>query len=63
MKIGAANAAVIMHGGAVMMLLANCAVPRRGAVEWQCENGRGYSVSVTPSLYHSSGIIEVYDII
>lgn len=63
MKNGAANAAVIMHGGAVMMLLANCAVPRRGAVEWQCENGRGYSVSVTPSLYHSSGIIEVYDII
>lgn len=63
MKNGAGNAAVIMHGGAIMMLLSSCAVPRRKSVEWQCENGRGYSVSVTPSLYHSSGIIEVYDII
>ena len=63
MKSGAGSAAVIMHGGASMMLLSACAVPRRKAVEWQSENGRGYSVLVTTSLYHSSGIIEVYDII
>lgn len=63
MKSGAGNAGVIMHGGAIMMLLSSCAVPRRKSVEWQSENGRGYSVCVTPSLYHSSGIIEVYDII
>lgn len=63
MKNGVSSSAVIMHGGATMMLLSSCAVPRRAAVEWQSENGRGYSVMVTPSLYHSSGIIEVYDII
>lgn len=63
MREGAGSAAVIMHGGATMMLLSSCAVPRRKSVEWQSENGRGYSVLVTPSLYHSSGIIEVYDII
>lgn len=63
MKNGVYNAAVIMHGGAMMMLLSSSAVPRRAAVEWQSENGRGYSVLITPSLYHSSGIIEVYDII
>ncbi len=57
------NAGVIMHGGAIMMLLANCAVPRRHSVEWTSDNGRGYSVMITPSLYHSSGIIEVYDVI
>ncbi len=57
------NAGVIMHGGAIMMLLANCAVPRKHSVEWTSDNGRGYSVLITPSLYHSSGIIEVYDII
>lgn len=57
------NAGVIMHGGAIMMLLASCAVPRRHSYEWTSENGRGYSVMITPSLYHSSGIIEVYDII
>lgn len=63
MKHEATNAAVIMHGGATMMLLSACAVPRRRAVEWQSDNGRGYSICVTPSLYHSSGVVEVYDII
>ena len=55
------ESAVIMHGGAIMMLLGNTAVPRRRSVEWTSENGRGYSVMITPSLYHSNGIIEVYD--
>ncbi len=55
------EAAVIMHGGAIMMLLAACAVPRKRSVEWTSDPGRGYSILVTPSLYHSSGIVEVYD--
>lgn len=63
MQSGVTNAAVMMHGGAIMMLLAACAVPRRRSVEWTSENGRGYSLLITPSLYHSSGIVEVYDII
>lgn len=63
MREGAASAGAIMHGGAIMMLLSSCAVPRRKSVEWQSENGRGFSVLITPSLYHSSGIIEVYDVI
>lgn len=63
MEKGITNSAVIMHGGAIMMLLSATAVPRRQTVEWTSDSGRGYSVMVTPSLYHSSGIIEVYDII
>lgn len=63
MKSGVTNAAAVMHGGAIMMLLSACAVPRRQSLEWQSENGRGYSVMVTPSIYHSSGVIEVYDTI
>lgn len=57
------NSAVIMHGGAIMMLLASCAVPRKRSVEWTSDPGCGYSIMVTPSLYHSSGIVEVYDVI
>ena len=53
------HSAVIMHGGAIMMLLASCAVPRKSMVEWTCTSGGGYSILVTPSLYHSSGIVEV----
>ncbi len=57
------NAAVIMHGGAIMMLLGACAVPQHTPVEWTADSGQGYSLLVTPSLYHKSGIVEVYDII
>ena len=57
------NAGVIMHGGAIMMLLSACAVPQRRSVEWSCDAGQGYSLLVTPSLYHKSGIVEVYGVI
>lgn len=63
MNSGVTNAAVMMHGGAIMMLLAATAVPRRRSVEWTSENGRGYSLLITPSLYHSSGVVEVYDVV
>ena len=57
------KAAVIMHGGAIMMLLGATAVPRHKPVEWTADAGRGYSLLITPSLYHKSGIVEVYDIV
>lgn len=57
------NAGVIMHGGAIMMLLGATAVPRQKPVEWTSDNGRGYSLLITPSLYHKSGIVEVNGII
>ncbi len=57
------EAGVIMHGGAIMMLLGATAVPRHRPVEWTADPGRGYSLLITPSLYHKSGIVEVYDII
>lgn len=60
---GLTESAVIMHGGAIMMLLGVSAVPRRKPVEWTADNGGGYSVRVTPSLYHKSGVIEVYGIV
>ncbi|MBR7132621.1 MAG: histidine phosphatase family protein [Clostridia bacterium] len=60
---GNTQSAVIMHGGAIMMLLGATAVPRHRPVEWTADNGRGYSLLITPSLYHKSGIVEVYDII
>ena len=60
---GLTESAVIMHGGAIMMLLGVSAVPRHKPVEWTADNGRGYSVRVTPSLYYKSGVIEVYGIV
>ncbi len=57
------EAAVIMHGGAIMMLLAACGLPQRRMVEWTSENGMGYTILVTPSLYQKSGIVEVIDLV
>lgn len=57
------HSAVIMHGGAIMMLLGACGVPQAKPVEWTADSGQGYSLLVTPSLYHKSGIVEVVGII
>ena len=57
------TAAAVMHGGAIMMLLAACGVPRKRPVEWTCDPGHGFAVRVTPSLYHSSGVIEVFEVL
>lgn len=55
------TAAVITHGGAIMSILDACALPRRKKFEWLCEAGHGYTIMITPSVYHSNGIIEVID--
>ncbi|MBQ8550715.1 MAG: histidine phosphatase family protein [Clostridia bacterium] len=57
------ESALIMHGGAIMMLLAACALPQHSPVEWTSENGTGYTVLITPSLYQKSGIIEAVDLV
>ena len=57
------HSAAIMHGGAIMVLLSSCALPRKNMVEWTCPAGSGFSILVTPSLYHSSGVVEVVDYI
>lgn len=55
------EATAVTHGGIIMTLFACAGLPRRKAVEWACEHGKGYTVSVTPSLYAKSGIIEIVD--
>ena len=59
MNNDAFSAAIVMHGGAIMTLLSVAALPRMKMAEWACGNGRGYTISITPSLYQRSGILEV----
>ena len=61
MKEGITTAAAVMHGGAIMLLLSACAVPQKRPVEWTCDPGHGFFVRITPSVYHSSGVIEVFE--
>lgn len=60
---GIYESAVLMHGGTIMMFLASCALPRHSLIEWMVDNGRGYSILVNPSLYQSSGVVEVTKLI
>ena len=54
------EAAAVLHGGSIMMLLQTCALPRKEKMtEWAAANGKGFTVKITPSLYASSGVIEV----
>lgn len=53
------SASIVMHGGAIMTLLSVAALPRMKMAQWACGNGRGYTVSITPSLYQRSGVLEV----
>ncbi len=53
------EAAVVMHGGAIMMLLAACGLPQQQPALWTSENGKGYTILVTPSLYQKTGAVEV----
>lgn len=61
MSHGITNAAVITHGGVIMTLLDACGLPRRRKFEWLCDSGHGYTIKITPSLFHSSGVVEVID--
>lgn len=63
MNNGISESAVFMHGGTIMMFLAACGLPRRHMVEWTTDNGRGYTIMITPSLYMRSGVVEVIDYI
>lgn len=57
------EAAVLMHGATIMMLLAACGLPKRHTAEWRCSFGEGYTLRVTPSLYQRTGAVEVVNIV
>lgn len=42
-KMGADSAACVVHGGTVMSILAEYAVPREDFYHWQIKNGEGYA--------------------
>lgn len=39
---GVENAAIVCHGGVIMAILSELALPKRGYHYWQCKNGSGY---------------------
>ncbi|MBQ3284006.1 MAG: histidine phosphatase family protein [Ruminococcus sp.] len=61
MKTGTTDAAFIMHGGVMNTLLAVYGLPQANPFDWACDNGYGYSLRITPSLWMRDKVAEVFD--
>lgn len=58
---GITNANIFTHGGVIMTILATYSLPKSKFLDWAVDNGCGYSVLITPSLWMRDKIIEVYE--
>lgn len=52
------SAAVVTHGGVIMSLLSAVAMPRRPYAKWRVENGRGFTIVMTPQLWMRDHLVE-----
>lgn len=59
-KNGITDAAVISHGGVIMTLLAVYGLPQAKPFDWKMDNGFGFSLRITPSLWMRDKVVEVY---
>lgn len=55
------SAAVMLHGGVMMTLLAACGLPKRDPKLWITGNGHGYTVATSAQLWLQGGLFEVFD--
>ena len=53
--------AIITHGGIIMTLLSVYGIPQAQSHQWRMDNGYGFAVRVTPSLWFRDKIVEVFD--
>lgn len=59
-KTGNTNCVIVTHGGVIMTLLAVYGLPQAKPFDWAMDNGCGYSIRVTPSLWMRDRVAEVY---
>lgn len=59
MRLKITNAAVVGHGGLLMLLLALHGIPKRPMRDWTLANGKGYTAVVTPQLWMRDHVLEV----
>ncbi len=52
---------VITHGGIIMTLLSVYGIPQAQSHQWRMDNGYGFAIRITPSLWSRDKIVEVFD--
>lgn len=60
-RTGITSSTMVTHGGVIMILLTVFGLPRANFNDWIVENGCGYSVRITPSLWMRDKVMEVYN--
>ncbi|MCI1966244.1 MAG: histidine phosphatase family protein [Oscillospiraceae bacterium] len=60
LRSGTTSAVMVMHGGAIMSILATYGLPKAKFYDWMTEPGCGYSMRITPGLWMRSKVGEVY---
>ena len=63
MKNGIHEARAVTHGMLMAILLTIVAFPRKDTMEWMSDNGCGFTVTTTPSMWMRDGAVEVVDIV
>ena len=61
MRSGTTQAVIVTHGGVIMTLLTAYGLPRASFYDWIVDNGCGYSLRITPSLWMRDQVAEVYE--
>ena len=62
MDQGIPNAAIVTHGGVIMTLMSEYALPRgQNNNHWMAPNGQGFTVLMTPQMWMRDGGFEVYN--
>ena len=59
LREGKTRAVVCTHGGVIMSVLSAYGLPQRSFLEWDCKNGQGYALRVTPGVWMRGGMFEV----
>ena len=59
LKTGETESVICAHGGVIMTALAVFGLPQRKMTDYMANNGRGFTIRVTPSVWMRSGMVEV----
>ena len=57
------SAALVTHGGVIMTLMTLLAYPKKEFSKWVTENGMGFTLLITPSLWMRDRVVEAYGLI
>ena len=63
MKSGIEEAACVTHGGVIMSMLAQKALPQRRPEDWMTDPGCGYTVRTDAAMWMRDGLVEAVDIV